>query len=344
MFAKYFSGSGMQMPGKFAGGHFKIGKFAIRLAFIACLVHLSFNIDFSRLSLQEDSLRNLSLRGLSLQSGVGGGSVSEPIVVETLASLEFEYEIFDFDTLSRPRTLIFSSYSIQPGDMIGDLARKFGLNQDTIISVNNIRNSRLLQIGQPLRIPNQDGIYHVVSPTDTLHSIAERYRTDPVTLQVVNMLFSEDLRPGTSIFIPDARLDSATLQEINGDMFIWPVPGRFITSPYGWRNSPFTGRRQFHTGIDIRGSTGTPVWAANAGRVSTAGWNNVFGNYVIIDHHSGWRTLYAHLSVIRVRRGDFVRANQRIGDVGSTGMSTGPHLHFTVFRNGVTVNPRTVLR
>jgi murein DD-endopeptidase MepM/ murein hydrolase activator NlpD len=80
------------------------------------------------------------------------------------------------------------------------------------------------------------------------------------------------------------------------------------------------------------------------GRVSVAGWDNTFGNYVVINHHSGYRTLYGHLSVIRVKSGAYVGAGERIGDVGSTGLSTAPHLHFTVYKNGVTVNPRTLMK
>jgi len=157
-------------------------------------------------------------------------------------------------------------------------------------------------------------------------------------------LFSEKIVEGTDLFIPGARLDFAVLQEINGDLFIWPING-VITSPYGSRIDPFnSGRRQFHTGIDIRGGYGTPIRAAMAGRVSQVGYDNVLGNYVVITHHSGYRTLYGHMSVIRTRTGAYVALGERIGDVGSTGLSTGPHLHFTVYKNGVLVNPRPLIR
>jgi len=126
-------------------------------------------------------------------------------------------------------------------------------------------------------------------------------------------------------------------------LFIWPVVGR-ITSPFGYRNSPFTGRREFHSGIDIRAAMGTPVRAAMSGRVSSVGRDRVFGNFITIDHHSGLRTIYAHLSHTRVRSGAYVETGERIGDSGNSGQSTGPHLHFGVFRNGVRQNPRTMLR
>jgi murein DD-endopeptidase MepM/ murein hydrolase activator NlpD len=81
-----------------------------------------------------------------------------------------------------------------------------------------------------------------------------------------------------------------------------------------------------------------------AGMVSAVGYDNVFGNFVIINHHSGYRTLYGHLSVIRTRRGAYVAQGERIGDVGNTGQSTGSHLHFTVYKNGAATNPRALMR
>jgi murein DD-endopeptidase MepM/ murein hydrolase activator NlpD len=244
---------------------------------------------------------------------------------------------------SKPRMLLSESYRVEKGDIIGDLARKFGLNQDTLISYNAIKNTRLLQIGQLLRIPNQDGILYTVNRGDTLSGIAEKYTTSPEDIATVNELFSDTIYEGTTLFIPGARLDWVNLREINGDLFTWPLSG-YITSPYGYRKSPFTGVRQFHSGIDIGVGSGTPIRAAMSGRVIVAGWSDVYGNYVVVSHHSGYRTLYGHMSLIRVKNGEFVSTGQRLGDVGSTGLSTNPHLHFTVYKNGVTVNPRTLMK
>ena len=194
-----------------------------------------------------------------------------------------------------------------------------------------------------MRIPNQDGIVHRIKEGESLVSVAERYGTDPGAIRTVNELFADALTPGTALFIPGARLDAENLKEINGDLFTWPVRG-FITSLYGFRASPFTSARQFHSGLDIGAPSGTAVKAAMGGRVTVAGWDDTFGNYVVITHHSNYRTLYGHLSVIRVKAGAQVIAGERIGDVGSTGMSTGPHLHFTVYKNGITVNPRNLMK
>ncbi|MDR1029900.1 MAG: M23 family metallopeptidase [Treponema sp.] len=240
---------------------------------------------------------------------------------------------------SLPQMLLYSAYTVSQGDTIGEIARDFGLNPDTLISLNSIKNSRLLRIGQVLRIPNQDGILYTVKNGDSLGSIAENYQTDTAAIQTVNELFSERVNAGSSIFIPGARLEWTDLQEINGDLFIWPVRG-YITSRYGYRSDPFNEKvRQFHTGLDIGSPMGTSIKAAMAGRVSAVGNDNVLGNYVVLTHHSGYRTLYAHMSAVGVRTGAYVKTGERIGAVGSTGHSTGPHLHFTVYKNGVTMNP-----
>ncbi|MDR1905089.1 MAG: peptidoglycan DD-metalloendopeptidase family protein [Treponema sp.] len=247
---------------------------------------------------------------------------------------------------SKPHILISTAYKVEQGDIIGKIAMKFGLNQDTLISFNNIKNTRLLQIGQTLRVPNQDGIMYTVKKGDTLSAIAELFEVDQNAIMTVNELFSDVLKVGTSLFIPGARLELVDLQEINGDLFAWPIRGR-ITSLYGYRPNPFNpkdGTRQFHSGLDIAAAAGTPIKAAQSGRVSTVSNDASFGNYVVISHHSGYRTLYAHMSVVRVKAGAYVTAGQRIGDVGSTGRSTGPHLHFTVYKNGVTVNPLNLVK
>jgi murein DD-endopeptidase MepM/ murein hydrolase activator NlpD len=282
--------------------------------------------------------------------GVGGSGYLEMAPNEgqgqghNAAVLAIETGALDLESFSKPQTLLYSSYTIQKGDIIGDLAMNFGLNEDTLISINGIKNTRLIQIGQVLRVPNQDGIFYTVKNGDTLEQIAQKYSVDAGAIQVANELFSDTAKPGMGLFIPGARLDWMERQEINGDLFIWPTSG-YITSPYGYRKWPFGGNaRQFHSGMDIGAPMGSSVRAAMSGRVSAAGWDDVLGNYIVVSHHSGYRTMYGHLSATRVKAGAYVGTGERIGDVGSTGLSTGPHLHFTVFKNGVTVNPRNLLK
>ncbi len=117
------------------------------------------------------------------------------------------------------------------------------------------------------------------------------------------------------------------------------VSGKRISSYYGYRIHPITGQRRFHDGIDITANHGYGVYAYTDGRVVETGWNGGYGNCILIDHGNGLKTRYAHLSRIYVRVGQRVKTGERIGAVGSTGNSTGPHLHFEVIKNGKTKNP-----
>ena len=277
------------------------------------------------------------------ESGMGGGIFPEGMPVPAGVDLEL-LGLPEPEEYSRPHILTFSSYILEKGDIIGNIAIRSGLAEDTLISVNDIKNTRLLQIGQVIRIPNQDGIYYSIKAGDTLESIAEKYNTPVSSIKTVNELFSDSIALNASLFIPGAKMDWINRQEINGDLFIWPCSG-YISSNYGYRTSPFDGAtRQFHSGLDIGASMGTPIKAAMAGRVSQVGYDGSFGNYVVISHHSGYRTLYAHMNEVRVKAGAYVETGQRIGDVGITGLTTGPHVHFTVYKNGVTVNPRTLMK
>lgn len=123
----------------------------------------------------------------------------------------------------------------------------------------------------------------------------------------------------------------------------WPVHGT-ITSPFGWRQNPFGGGPEFHQGLDIAASTGTTVTAAASGTVISAGWYGGYGNYILIDHGGGMSTGYGHLSQIFVASGQTVQKGQAIGAVGSTGASTGPHLHFEVRMHGKPVDPAAYLK
>ena len=138
----------------------------------------------------------------------------------------------------------------------------------------------------------------------------------------------------------DAR-DLATMTHPNR----LPVPGRMpkISSGFGVRHDPFTGRLARHMGLDIPAVHGTAILASGGGRVVSAGYRGPYGKAIVIDHGHGTQTLYGHCSALYVRAGDLVLPRQRIAAVGSTGRSTGPHLHFEVIRNGKRVEPGQVL-
>ena len=127
---------------------------------------------------------------------------------------------------------------------------------------------------------------------------------------------------------------------VSGSITTWPVPGYYeISSPFGWRTHPITKKRSLHTGTDIVAPSGKKITAAGAGVVIMAGWNDAYGNMIIIDHGKGISTLYGHQSALNVTEGQSVQANQVIGKVGSTGWSTGAHLHFEVRVSGNPTDP-----
>ncbi len=284
--------------------------------------------------------------------GVGGlETTAEPEYEENLSSLlasvEDDLSAADSVVDSNSSIITYQTYRVKAGDMIGFIADAFDVTQDTIISVNNIKQSRLIQPGQYLKIPSMPGIIYTVKKNgETPQTIAEKYKVNAEKCASANYVsLDTELKAGTSLFVPDAELDWATRQEINGDLFKKPLHARYwLSSNYGWRNSPFNaGARTFHGGIDMAVSAGTPIYAALDGTVTAVGYNATYGNYVIITHHSGYKTLYGHMKSTACRKGNFVYTNTVIGYVGSTGMSTGPHLHFTVYKNGKTINPLTVL-
>lgn len=128
-----------------------------------------------------------------------------------------------------------------------------------------------------------------------------------------------------------------------GNGWYRPCAYKSLTSAYGYRTHPITGRYSFHNGVDLANDSGTPIYAAKTGTVTTATYNSVYGYYVVINHGDGYSTLYGHMTNYTVSVGDVVYGGQLIGKMGSTGWSTGPHLHYTIYYNGGTVNPADYL-
>lgn len=291
-------------------------------------------------------ITGITLGILHFKNSVGRGGFDSQVSNHIEQELAEDDSLFEINTegfSSDNSELSYISYRIKKGDMIGFIADEFGVTQDTIISVNNIHSSRLIQIGQYLKIPSMPGIlYTVHNDGETIATIAEKYKVEAEKCSSVNNIsLNESLKAGKQLFVPYAELDWVTRQEINGDLFKRPIKNRYyFTSMFGWRKNPFdASKRTYHGGIDMACSPGTNIYAALGGKVITAGWSDVYGNYVVIAHHSGYKSLYGHMSAITTHKGAVVDTNTRIGKVGSTGMSTGPHLHFAVYKNGRSVNP-----
>jgi murein DD-endopeptidase MepM/ murein hydrolase activator NlpD len=235
-------------------------------------------------------------------------------------------------------TFAWSSYRVRRGDSVSKIAAAHALSMDAIIASNGISNARRLREGETLRLPNMDGIPYTVKRGDSLSKISASLGVPLEAILDANDIQTDTITQGTVLFIPGARMRSEDLKMALGELFIYPIRGR-LTSPYGWRDDPISGVRRFHAALDLAAPIGVPVKAAMDGRVSSAGVNATYGKFIILSHSGGYQTMYAHLSAFTVRQGESVSQGAKIGEVGNTGYSTGPHLHFAIYKNGKALNP-----
>jgi murein DD-endopeptidase MepM/ murein hydrolase activator NlpD len=229
-----------------------------------------------------------------------------PPTTPTLATLDGKQR--------RPRALL---HVIRRGETLSEIAASYGISVEALRRANQLQNSNHVIVGEALRIPPQEG---------TEASVEFR--------QTVN---ASERAPSFGRQRHDERRPQAPAMAPYG--LSWPAEGP-LTSPFGERDHMMGGGgTQFHAGIDISLPTGTPVQAAQEGIVVFAGYNGAYGKAVKLDHPNGVSTLYAHNSRILVHVGQTVKAGQVICLSGSTGRSTGPHLHFEVHKNGLPVDP-----
>jgi murein DD-endopeptidase MepM/ murein hydrolase activator NlpD len=236
----------------------------------------------------------------------------------------------------------WESYTVRSGDSVSKIAAAHSVSMDAVIASNGITNARRLREGMTIRVPNMDGIPYTVKKGDNLSGISTAMGVPLEAILDANDIESDTISAGVTLFIPGAKMRSEDLKQALGELFIYPIRGR-LTSPFGWRSDPISGVRRHHAAIDLAAPTGTPIKAAMDGRISTVGFNSVYGKYIIINHGNGLQTWYAHMSATSTAQGAYVRQGAKIGEVGSTGYSTGPHLHFAVYKNGKPVNPLELL-
>lgn len=249
----------------------------------------------------------------------------------------------------RPR-LEITTYTVAAGDTAEKIAAYFGLQPTTLMWSNPEMESMpdLLRVGQVLTILPIDGVYHTVTVSDTLESIAKAYKVDAEAIVTCSFNeFAPDGKPavGSSLIVPggtkpyEAREVTAYAGPVPeaapaSGLFNWPAAG-VLTQGY-WYG---------HRAIDIGASIGAAIAASDSGFVSFAGWtDNGYGYLVVLDHQNRYQTYYAHLSDVFVREGEVVNAGQVIGAMGSTGNSTGPHLHFEIRYDYYPTNPLIYLR
>jgi murein DD-endopeptidase MepM/ murein hydrolase activator NlpD len=244
----------------------------------------------------------------------------------------------------RPRLEIVT-YTVQPGDTAESIAAQFDLQPTTLMWSNPEMEKMpdLLKVGQVLTILPVDGIYHTVTMSDTLHSLAEDYKVD--IKRIVECPFNPfvdgaSLSEGQHVIIPGGTkpYEPQKVTEYQG-----PVPtDAEATGAFSWPSwgALTQGYWYGHRAVDIGASVGSAIRAADGGYIAFAGWTDVgYGYLLVVDHQNGYQTYYAHLSNIFAQEGQTVERGEVIGAMGSTGNSTGPHLHFEVRFNGYPTNP-----
>jgi len=270
-----------------------------------------------------------------------------------------------------------TNYIVEQGDTISTIAKKFDVGVNTILWQNNLNAYSVIRPGDVLSILPVSGVVHTVASGETVKAIAGKYDIPESTIAEYNKLSASGfLTIGQKLIVPGGRKDSyaqetpkaysgiALLKDLvtprkenkqpskikvdasddedvpddakptKGNKMAWPTSGYRITQYYSWR----------HFAIDVADKVGTPIYAADAGVVESAGWGRGYGNNIVINHGGGKKTRYAHLSKFYVKSGEQVDKSQTIAAMGNTGWSTGPHLHFEIFINGTKYNPLNYVR
>lgn len=269
-----------------------------------------------------------------------------------------------------PGRTAFLRVAAEPAETLETLAARYGLSAATVRAANPGVPSGTDLNGAQVLIPPRDGLTVTVAAGETLLALSVSHHVSPAALLEANGLTSlGPVEQGRLLLIPGAtgrrpstpppaggrgrhvELQLALLERASDrvsayrpaeETFVYPVRGR-LTSGYGWRNISVGGNR-FHAGVDLAAPQGVPVVAARDGVVEQAGWWGAYGNVVILEHGDGSQSRYAHLSRIDVQPGDLARQGDPIGLVGSTGASTGPHVHFEIRFEGRAVDPLPLLR
>lgn len=237
-------------------------------------------------------------------------------------------------------------YRVKGGDTLWRLSRDLGVDLEVLAAMNYLSPGDIIYAGQQIRIPVEPDKTYQVRSGDTLWDIAQRYEVDVNMLMEANRITQpKTLQVGRILTIPGSprvmavqgRVSTPASRLKEGQLY-WPLQGR-ITSAYGKRG------KEFHHGMDIGGKTGDPVRAALSGTVRFAGYKNrIYGNTVEVLHDNELVTVYAHNSKNLVKKGQRVTSGQKIAEVGSTGRTTGPHLHFEVRVNDQTEDPLHYLK
>jgi murein DD-endopeptidase MepM/ murein hydrolase activator NlpD len=286
-------------------------------------------------------------------------AISGPILT-TATAYAPDFYTLQAEEVSQYRGGEVITHIVSEGETLSSIANRYGLQVSTVLWENDLEEKSKIKPGQELKILPIDAVVHKVSRGETIYSIGKKYKLEGSQIQaIVDYPFNEflndetfELVVGQNLLVPDGIkvtkkqvvLPTATIATVltadagtvtaTGN-FVWPASGK-ITQGYKF----------YHKAIDISSRGGGSILAADSGVVTVAGWpdNYGYGNRVMIDHGNGFVTLYAHLSVISVRAGHKVNRGDVLGQMGSTGRSTGTHLHFEIRKGGALMNPLTYLK
>jgi murein DD-endopeptidase MepM/ murein hydrolase activator NlpD len=292
---------------------------------------------------------NVPVQSTSLQFAGGPPPAFSESYLLSSASFPAVPDPDTFRQMDRLGIIVMGQYTVRPSDTLASIAQRFGTTSEHLRSTNQLR-SIYLSPGRKITVHNGKGMLHQVREVkgrpETLQEISRRYGVTPEAIAKANrlpgaaLLSSDWLEAGSPLFIPGAQLRFTDyLLPVD-----WSRGMRMFSSNFGYRRHPILRYRKFHTGLDLPRPSGSPVKASRDGVVIFADWRGGYGKLIIVKHVGGMRTWYGHLSGINVTPGQRVRAGQLIGKVGSTGLSTGPHLHFEVRdRYGRALNPKKFL-
>ena len=276
---------------------------------------------------------------------VGGGDIT---VVDGSALLSAEGPSGSTADVVEPKSRQISIYVVREGDNLSTIAEMFDVSVNTIKWANDISRGDTIRIGQTLTILPISGLEHTIKKGDTLASIAKKYKGDAEEIAQFNDLdVNGPLAVGTDILIPNGEIAVTTVASsysthsgvvVNGTTVYEPAHdtgGPSYTNYYIAPLSKYVRTQGIHgyNAVDLAAPSGTPIMASASGDVivsRSSGWNGGYGSYVVVKHDNGTQTLYAHMSKDIVSVGQHVQQGQVIGYVGSTGLSTGPHLHFEI--------------
>jgi murein DD-endopeptidase MepM/ murein hydrolase activator NlpD len=236
------------------------------------------------------------------------------------------------------------SYTTREEQSIFSLAAKCNLTYETVATVNRFDKSGTIDSGTTLLIPNIPGLFVPFEAENELEHLM-RHSMEKSQYESYPVIISRDGKAVPYHFIPGSRFSSEELSYFLGVFFHHPLPAGkgALSSLYGQRRHPFTGDLQFHYGIDLASDIGTEVLATRYGEVVKKGYDDMYGYYVLLRHSGNYKSFYGHLSYIAVELNQTVKSGSIIGTVGSTGISTGPHLHFEIWQNDSAVDPLHLL-